>query len=656
MKINTDGFISTSKRVELKPYQPRQPKPYHLLSDTELQNGTGGVMIVDTEVYYNYFLVVFKCIRTKGIVRFVIDRDTGECFNEKKLSWILFNYTTVGFNTIKFDLPLLWLSYKNQDTKIIKDCANALASNMFPAEAAKQFDFQIFKTPHVDLIEVCPLRGSLKLYAARLHAPRIQDLPFEHLKDLEEWQKPIVDDYCLNDLDSTEMLMENLTEQLALRHSLTIEYNTDCMSKSDAQIAEAVIGNELKKITGKWPSKPKLDNTYTYKFIVQPNMKFQTPYMQDILNKISTYNFSVDENGRLDRNNPVKDLKINIGNSIYRMGIGGLHSSEETICVKSDDKGTLYDRDVASYYPAILLNCNLYPSSLGTNFLTVYKSIVDRRLRAKKSKRIAESENLKVTINGTFGKTGSPYSFLYAPEMSIQITVGGQLYLLMLIEALELNNIPVVSANTDGILIKCPHDKRELMEATIKMWEDQTGFVTEEAKYDAIYSRDVNAYLAIKRDKEGKIEFKGKNIYYDPWRGTSAKDKYWRFQKNPNAQICVEAIEKLIAENIPVEQTIKASTDITKFIIVKNVKSPGAHQDGYYLGKVIRWYWAKNELKTINYIESGNKVPDSEGGKPVMDLPETFPDDIDYDKYVKRTNELLYEMAYYERPKQVSFF
>jgi DNA polymerase elongation subunit (family B) len=358
----------------------------------------------------------------------------------------------------------------------------------------------------------------------------------------------------------------------------------------------------------------------------------------------------------LERPKEITDLKIHIGNCIYRMGIGGLHSSEECMSLKSSDEFELIDRDVASFYPRILLNLGLHPTHIGPEFNTVYNSIVERRLAAKKAKNLAISECLKITINGTFGKTGSPYSFLYAPEMTIQITVGGQLYLLMLIEALELAGFPIASANTDGIIIKCPIGQKDRMEEVIKMWEKQTGFETEETKYDAIYSRDVNAYLAIKRDKEGKIEFKGKNIYYDPWNGKTAKDKYWRFQKNPNAQICVEAIEQLIAKDIPIEQTIKNSKDITRFVIVKNVKSPGAHQDGYYLGKVIRWYWAKNELKTINYIESGNKVPDSEGGKPVMDLPETFPNDIDYDKYVKRTNELLYEMAYYDKPKQISFF
>ncbi len=345
-----------------------------------------------------------------------------------------------------------------------------------------------------------------------------------------------------------------------------------------------------------------------------------------------------------------KELSVKIGEGIYRIGSGGLHSSEkETSCV-SNNEYEIIDRDVASYYPRIVLNLGLYPEHLGENFLTVYNTIVERRLAAKKAKDSAKSECLKITINGTFGKTGSPYSFLYAPEMMIQITLTGQLGLLMIIEELELNNIHVYSANTDGIVIKCPRNKKELLDKIFKEWEVRTGFETEETKYKAVYSRDVNAYIAIKDNGE----VKGKNLYYDPWRG-KGRDLYWRFQKNPTARICIEAIEYLLTKGIQIEDTIKNSKDITKFVAVRNVKG-GAHKNAEYLGKVIRYYWAKGEYGIIQYIESNNKVPDTEGAKPCMDLPYTFPDDIDYQWYINRTKDMLYEINYLKRPTQVRFF
>lgn len=150
------------------------------------------------------------------------------------------------------------------------------------------------------------------------------------------------------------------------------------------------------------------------------------------------------------------------------------------------------------------------------------------------------------------------------------------------------------------------------------------------------------------------MKFKKKGVYADPWRD-GEKGAIFRFQKNPNAQICIEAIENLLIKQIPVATTIRECKDITKFICVKNVKG-GAHKDAEYLGKVCRWYYAKGIVGTINYILSGNKVPDTDGALPCMDLPEIFPDNIDYDWYIKKSIEMLYDMAYYTRPKQISFF
>ncbi len=645
-------YIPLTKQIALKPYIPRKPLPVEYAIDNEIWQGAGNTLIIDTETYNNLFLLQMLDIKTRKIICFEISENyDATLWNSQKLSWILHSYRTIGFNSIKYDMPLIWYAYVHQNNEQIKHLSDEIIfQNVWPKQLEKDNNFKIWPTSHIDLIEVCPLRGSLKLYGARLHAQRIQDLPFDVNKPLEDWQFPIVADYNISDLLATEILFNNLTEQLQLRTDLSREYKQDLMSKSDAQIAEAVISSELKRLTGKWPSKPKIDGQLFFNYKPPAFIQFQTPALQKIFEKICSIQYSLMESGRLDKS-AVDDLKIQIGNQVYRMGSGGLHSSEKNIAIKADNEHKLFDRDVASYYPAIVLNCNLFPSHLGSSFLEVYRSLVDRRLVAKRNKQIAISENLKVVVNGTFGKTGSPYSVLYAPEMMIQITVTGQLALLMLIEKLELCGIPVVSANTDGVLVHCDVKKEVEYRAIIELWEQHTGFVTEETEYAAIYSRDVNAYIAIKKDGSTK----GKNLYYDPWRGTSARDGYWRFQKNPSTQICIEAIEKLIVNNVPIEKTIRECQDITKFVAVKNVTG-GAHKDGEYLGKVIRWYYANNVFGTIDYIQSGNKVPDTEGAVPCMDLPIMFPSNINYNWYIERCIDMMYDIEYMRRQEQIRFF
>lgn len=655
--VNEEGFIEIgANKVTLLPYKPRPIKPVEFTTDEELLANVGTVAVVDCEKYKNYFLIAFKFIATGKYLTFEIDEFN--TFNERQLSWVMHNYITVGFNSIKYDLLMIWFSFNNQNLENLQALSDHIIfENLWPKQAEIDYEFSVFQTNHIDLIEVCPLRGSLKLYMARLHAKRIQELPYPITKLLTSEEKNHVKHYCFNDLDGTELGFVNLKEQLALRNNLSVEYKQNVMSKSDAQIAETVIGNELKKITGHWPKKPTLDSSnFAHYFNIPKNLFFQTEQMQKVLERVSKIKFTLfDESGRLQKSE-MNDIHIPIGNSIYRMGTGGLHSSEECRKLIANEKYVIKDIDVESYYPRIVINLGLFPVHLGPNFLKVYAGIVDRRVDAKRNKRIAESENLKVTINGTFGKTGSPYSFLYAPEMTIQITVGGQLYLLMLIEQLELNCIPVASANTDGIVVCCPQDKVILLDSLVKQWETITGFKTEETKYESIYSRDVNAYLAVKRTKEGKYSFKGKNDYYDPWRPQNAKDAYWRFQKNPTHQICIEAIERLISEGVDIETTIKDCKDLTKFLVVRNVKG-GAHKNCEYLGKVIRWVYAKEINGTINYIISNNKVPDSDGALPMMDLPDIFPEGlIDYNRYIVITKEMLYDCDYYQRPKQISFF
>lgn len=52
--------------------------------------------------------------------------------------------------------------------------------------------------------------------------------------------------------------------------------------------------------------------------------------------------------------------------------------------------------------------------------------------------------------------------FLYDRFAQLQVTINGQLMTMTLVEELELNGIHVISANTDGIVIKLPKDKLEV--------------------------------------------------------------------------------------------------------------------------------------------------------------------------------------------------
>lgn len=228
-------------------------------------------------------------------------------------------------------------------------------------------------------------------------------------------------------------------------------------------------------------------------------MLFKSPGLRDLLRDIVASDFVIDENGSPIEPPSLSGQAVTIGKGVYRMGIGGLHSSEVSTVHHADEQYMLVDRDVASYYPNIILLCRLYPKHLTEAFLSVYRSIVETRLKAKRDGNSVVANALKIVANGSFGKFGSKYSLLYAPDLMIQVTVTGQLALLMLIESLEADGIEVVSANTDGIVIKCLRSRENDLLRHVTVWEKVTGFETEETQYKALYSRDVNNYIALKK-------------------------------------------------------------------------------------------------------------------------------------------------------------
>lgn len=593
---------------------------------------TKSTLVMDLEVYRDYFLAAFLNAET-GNVRH-IELFDGQEFDAATAQAILKKYRIVTFNGNGFDLPLLTLAIQGATCAKIKQVSDKIILNNVKHWA---MGIEPVKCDHIDIIEVAPGMASLKIYGGRMHAPKLQDLPIEPDASITPDQRSQLREYCENDLRTTLALFNKLGPQITLREQMSEQYGIDLRSKSDAQIAEAVIRHEVEKRMGS-----RLPKEDPFRFAGR-TFKYKPPAF---LNDYHTYDcsasgewdkaylavldatFTVASNGTVQMPKEIADLKIKIGNSTYRMGIGGLHSTEKSVSHQVDDDRVLIDRDVASYYPAIILNCGLKPAHMGDHFTAVYRGIVQRRLAAKKSGDKVAADALKITINGSFGKFGSPYSVLYSPTLLIQTTVTGQLALLMLIEQLESEGISVVSANTDGIVIKCPRNKIPVMEMVVLEWEVATGFETEETRYEALYSRDVNNYVAIKSDG-----VKVKGVYAPAG-----------LQKNPTNEIVTTAVINYLQHGAPVEKTIHECRDVTKFISLRTVKG-GAVKDGQYLGKAIRWYYALGELGTINYKVNGYTVPRTEGARPLMDLPAAFPEDLDFDWYINEAMSVLRDIG-----------
>lgn len=585
-------------------------------------------LIFDTEVYRDYFLLKFLNAETGSERDF--EMYPGKALDLQTIRKILKQYRLVSFNGIHFDLPIIATALTGGDCVAIKRVADKIIKNNL---RSWQLGIDLPEVDHIDLIEVAPGIASLKIYGGRLHFPKMQDLPIDPDDSITPEQRPLMREYCGNDCRTTLELFNKLAGQISLREQMSEQYGVDLRSKSDAQIAEAVIRHEVEKITGRRLPKeePFRLAGKEFKYKTPSFIHYTSDTLRNTLDVVQSETFQIGGNGVVTMPKEIGALKIRIGGSVYQMGIGGLHSTEKSTAHHSDESHVLIDRDVASYYPRIILNCGLKPANMGDHFTHVYNGIVERRLAAKHAGDKVTADSLKITINGSFGKFGSPYSILYSPTLLIQTTVTGQLSLLMLIEMLESEGIGVVSANTDGIVIKCPHRKLELLDFIVWEWEAATGFETEETRYRALYSRDVNNYIAIKPD--GSVKLKG--VY------ASAG-----LQKNATNAIVSDAVVAFLRDGVPVEQTIRDCQDITKFVTIRSVKG-GAVWRGEMLGKAVRWYYSTgvDPEETINYKVNGYKVPRTEGAMPCMQLPDEFPDDVNHDWYINGALEVLKEIG-----------
>lgn len=682
--INEQGFIVAKKSrvVDKLAASIRQAlRPVEFMSDEELTAmPAGSVFVFDVETYVNFFYVAFKSLDNGKFVAF--ERSPDHDFNPTKLLWMLWRFCIVGFNSRNYDLPMIELAARGADCKklkeasdfIIKSGPNYGTEKVTPFAFEKKYGVQIGRYNHIDLIEVAPLQGSLKLYAGRLHCERMQDLPFPEDHVLTQEDAEIVRPYCCNDLSNTELLFNELAPELKLRAEMSEEYGVDLRSKSDAQVAEAVINSELQKVLGYYPKKPTLSADTVLVYEVPDFVCYQTTQLREMLEVVRNARFYLDGLGSPIMPPELEKLKVTIGGSTYKLGMGGLHSTEKKTAHYATDEIILADNDVESFYPRTILNQRLCPPHLGEAFLTVYEKIVNTRIHAKaeaaKAKKAGDraaakkwktvADSLKITINGSFGKLGNKYSTLYAPQLMLQVTITGQLVLLMLIEALEQIGIEVISGNTDGIISKYHKSRHDEVRALIAAWEEWTGYKTEETRYKAVFSRDVNSYVAIKEDG-GDPEAR----FVDEQLGAKTKGAYCErgsalnsiLSKNPETLICSDAVVRFLVDGTPVEKTIKECRDFRRFVAVKNVRG-GGEKNGRYLGKVVRWYYPKNEAGYIAYVSSGNKVGKTDGARPVMDLPTEFPDDINYDWYINEAVEMLYDCGRLKKAKTaaLSFF
>lgn len=209
--------------------------------------------------------------------------------------------------------------------------------------------------------------------------------------------------------------------------------------------------------------------------------------------------------------------------NIVDIGDGGLHSiyevpkiSKETtaLYVESTDEYTMYNIDVSSCYPSVMIYCHAMARSIKNP--DRLKQIYLKRLKLKmtpKSEWTAQDKTFvpaaKLILNTTYGAMGNKYLTLYDDYMRTKVCRVGQMILISITNNLykSIPGLKVIQTNTDGVLVYTKRSDYNRIKEIVDEFTELSNFQFEIEEDNKLWQLNVNNYIAIHPD--GEIKNKG---------------------------------------------------------------------------------------------------------------------------------------------------
>ncbi len=484
--------------------------------------------VYDVEVYRNYFLVTFF-----NGVEFI-------SFDHTQINNLVpFTNSTdkvfIGFNNFAYDDALIRAitsQAKSITPEDIYDMSKLLISGrelLSPQQVQKRNRYIYTRCDwaySIDLFEVNNRKAGLKEFQCRMGLPTVAESPTDFDKPISDADIPAIIRYNRNDVLATSKLLEESLSLIELRHRLAVKYNLShsLYVKSDAKIAEhfmltminGSMGSDsqtLRKLALASPHN--LAPSFTIPDLLPPTVSFSTQQFRDLSEVIKAGHIERSPKGKLMLVTDLPGNEAVINGLTLTFGCGGLHSVDEPGVFREDEANHLSDVDVVSFYPGMMIAYGIKPDHVLPIFTAILRDLRDTRVAAKNAGDKKTADSLKLVINSLFGKLGDAYSPLRDDRACMQVTMGGQMLLLMLIEKMQINGAEVLSANTDGLMLRVPKGKADSVNAALREWERSTLLSLEKQEYLTVARRDVNNYVAIstKKDKHGTNEVKTKGAY-----------------------------------------------------------------------------------------------------------------------------------------------
>ena len=560
--------------------------------------------VMDFETMTNCFVGVFEDYKTDEIKVFVIHelRNDFDEFAEFLHQNADNGERHISFNGLAFDAQITeyFLKHEKQWKKFpAARVANEIYQKaQFVIDKSNKREWLDYyepkmKIPQLDLFKLNhwdnpAKRSSLKWIQFSMDWHNLQDMPIHHSTPIhtqEELDQII--GYCINDVKSTKAILDLSKGQINLRNDLTQEYDINLFSASEPKISKELFLHFLSEKTGKDKKEIKYSRTNRKeilgKDLILPYIKFTTPEFQglyDVFHNIVINPLKI--KGALDHTVNAYGVKI-------KFGLGGVHGCTTGGVYEATEGMVLMTSDVRSYYPNLGIRNQWSPAHIGKEiFCELYEWFYDERVKIPKSNIM--NYVYKIILNSTFGLSNDKHSFLYDPQFLVQVTINGQLTLMMLLERImeEIPGAIALMQNTDGIETMIPKEHMAQYMKICDEWEELTQLELDHGQYQKMIIADVNSYIAVNQYHEVPEEEYNDILKKAPHSLVKQEDDkfFWApvlckgrlnfeglaLHKNKSHLIKAKALYNFFIHDIPPEASIASNKNIFDYCIGKKIK------------------------------------------------------------------------------------
>lgn len=261
------------------------------------------------------------------------------------------------------------------------------------------------------------LRVGLKEMQVTMQFRNVQEYEGDFQDYLPVSEIPKMIEYNINDVDSTEELLNRCKKDIDLRIAIEDEYGVKVLNKDGVNIGMKIITQKYLEKTGQtWNQIKDLRSPcdlIPLNEVILPFIEFESPILKSVLADMKKQTVSPGRKG-YEKHFIFDELE-------YTVGVGGIHSVNKPEEIIPNENQILSDVDVASLYPSMIIEHKFYPQHLGKEFLEVYSQIKDERIEAKHNGNKIKNETLKLALNGLSGNLQNEHNFCYSPFTVMQI-------------------------------------------------------------------------------------------------------------------------------------------------------------------------------------------------------------------------------------------